>query len=101
MADSPTVVELRDDAEIVAVLERDRRWAAYALCDLEPRHRTSARYLGLRRANQAAALVLIYAPPSFTSLVPCGGSADLTALLANTNQVNLKAAWGGRGCVEP
>ena len=82
MVKRPSVIELHDDAEIMAVLEQDRRWAAYALCDLEPRHRPHASYLGLRRANGIAALVLVYAPPAFTSLVPCGNAADLAALLA-------------------
>lgn len=82
MAERPSVVELHDDNEITAMLERDRRWAAYALCDLEPRHRPYARYVGLRRDQQVAALVLVYAPPTFTSLVPCGDATDLVALLA-------------------
>ncbi|HXT34014.1 MAG TPA: hypothetical protein VN837_00430, partial [Chloroflexota bacterium] len=71
------ISELQDDAVLTAVLEPQRRWAAYALCDLEPPHRQYARFLGAMRDGVLQAVVLIYCPPGFTSVLPCGAAEDV------------------------
>jgi ribosomal protein S18 acetylase RimI-like enzyme len=74
--------DLQADAAIVPLLEQDRVWAAYALCDLEPPQRQYARYIGAVRHGQTSALVLVYAPPGFTSLSTYGAVEDLRRLVA-------------------
>ncbi len=76
------IVDLTDDAVIVPVLENQRHWAAYALCDLEPPHRQYARYIGAVRAGRVEAVTLVYAPPGFTSLLPSGSADGVRAILA-------------------
>lgn len=76
------IVDLTDDAVIVPVLENQRQWAAYALCDLEQPHRQYARYIGAVRAGRVEAVVLAYAPPGFTSLLPSGSADGVGAILA-------------------
>lgn len=76
------IVDLTDDRAIVPVLEERRRWAAYALCDLEQPHRQYARYIGAVRGGRAEAVVLAYAPPGFTSLLPCGSAEGVRTILA-------------------
>jgi ribosomal protein S18 acetylase RimI-like enzyme len=51
---------LRDDATILELLEQDRRWAAYALCDVDRPYRDRARFIGALRVGRAEALVLLY-----------------------------------------
>ncbi len=76
------IADLTDDGAIVPVLEAQRRWAAYALCDLEPPHRRYARYIGAVRDGRAEAVVLVYTPPGFTSLLPSGSEEGVQAILA-------------------
>jgi RimJ/RimL family protein N-acetyltransferase len=76
------VVDLEDEAAIVPALLQDRRWAAYAICDLEPPHRAHSRYIGHVRGERADAVVLVYAPPSFTSMVPCGSEEGVRHIFA-------------------
>lgn len=79
-----TVGDLADDAAIRAVLERDRIWAAYALCDLEPPYRAHARFVGAARASGAGrvdAVVLFYALPGRTSIMPCGAHDGIGAIV--------------------
>jgi GNAT superfamily N-acetyltransferase len=64
------------------VLLQDRRWAAYAIGDLEPEHRSHARFIGRLLDGAADALVLVYAPPAFTSIVPCGDEDGIRAIFA-------------------
>jgi hypothetical protein len=72
------IVDLTDDAVILPVLERDRRWAAYALCDLEAPYRAHARFFGALDGDHARAVVLVYALPTATSLpTPRAGVAAL------------------------
>jgi GNAT superfamily N-acetyltransferase len=78
------VVEVVEEARIAPLLIRDRHWAAYALCDLEPPYRQHARYLGAFRDGEAQGFVLVYAPPSFTSLLPCGDPVGVAAILTAT-----------------
>jgi len=87
------IVELESDDAITAVLEQDRVWAAYALCDLEPPHRAYARYVGLVRDGHATAVLLLYAPPGFTSLSVYGSAADATTLLAQAPNLPTAAVF--------
>jgi ribosomal protein S18 acetylase RimI-like enzyme len=82
-----TIVELTQDTQIAPLLEMDRGWAAYALCDLEPPYRPDARYFGALRAGATTAIVLVYAPPSFTSLLPCGDPEGVQAILAEARDL--------------
>lgn len=66
------IVDLVEDAALLPVLELDRRWAGYALCDLDPHYRANARYIGAVRDGRVEAVVLIYTVPAFTALQPCG-----------------------------
>jgi len=81
------IVDLTDDAVIVPVLENQRHWAAYALCDLEPPHRQYARYIGAVRAGRVEAVALVYAPPGFTSLLPSGSADGVRAILAGASDL--------------
>ena len=82
-AKDPTGYNVRDlpDEEILPVLEQDRRWAAYPLCDLEPPYRQHARFIGAARAGRTRGLVLAYSPPEFSALQPCGEGDAIRAIL--------------------
>lgn len=75
------IVDAADEDLVLPVLERDRRWAGYALCDLDPPHRAHARYVVAVQDGRPTATVLVYSPPDFTSLQPCGGPAGVRAIL--------------------
>jgi ribosomal protein S18 acetylase RimI-like enzyme len=75
-----SVIELRDDSLILPVLEQDRSWAAFALCDLDEPYCRYARFVGTLKHGQCEAVLLIYTPPGFNVLIPCG-SPDLVGLL--------------------
>lgn len=77
------VADLTDDAAIRSALERDRRWAAYALCDLDPAHRPYARFIGARDGNAIRAIALVYSPPEFTVLWLGGDGDALPALMGS------------------
>jgi GNAT superfamily N-acetyltransferase len=81
------VAELRDEAAILPVLLQDRRWAAYAIGDLEPEYRPHARFIGRLLNGAADALVLVYAPPAFTSIVPCGDEDGIRAIFAEARML--------------
>jgi GNAT superfamily N-acetyltransferase len=74
--------DLQNDEAIAPLLEQDRVWAAYALCDLEQPQRQYARYLGAMRNARTSAIVLVYAPPGFTSLSTYGAEDDLRRIAA-------------------
>jgi hypothetical protein len=81
------IVDLTDDVVILPVLERDRRWAAYVPCDLEPPYRVHARFIGAVDGEQAGAVVLMYALPTFTALLPCGDPAGVRAIVAEAEDL--------------
>jgi len=87
------IVDLRSDDAITAVLEQDRVWAAYALCDLEPPHRAYARYVGVIRDGHATAVLLLYAPPGFTSLSAYGNAVDAATLFARAPRLPATAVF--------
>lgn len=98
--DDVRVCDLVDDALIAPFLETDRGWAAYAVCDLEQPFRAHARYIGARRGDQVTAIVLVFSPPGFTSLVPCGAPRDVEAILASVSdlpkEATVLAQWAQR-----
>lgn len=66
-----------------AVLETDRIWNGYSLCDLEPPLRAYSRVLLAQHGQTTpSAAVLILAHPEFTALVPHGDPAGIRAILA-------------------
>jgi ribosomal protein S18 acetylase RimI-like enzyme len=87
------VADLRDEAAILPVLLQDRRWAAYAIGDLEPEHRPHARFIGHIRDGAADALVLVYAPPAFTSIVPCGDEEGIRSIVAEAPELPAEALF--------
>jgi GNAT superfamily N-acetyltransferase len=78
----PEIADLQADEAIVPLLEQDRVWAAYALCDLEQPQRRYARYIGAVRDGRASAIALVYVPPGFTSLSTYGAPEDLRRIVA-------------------
>jgi RimJ/RimL family protein N-acetyltransferase len=84
---SSKCVGLDDDPQIASFLESQRAWAAYALCDLEPPHRQYARFIGALSQGRLRAVVLIYAPPGFTSVLPTGEPEDVAAILAEATDL--------------
>lgn len=81
-ATSWQVRNLTVDREILAVLNRHRIWAAYAICDLEAPHRQYARFVGAWRDRELPAAVLLYVAPRFATILPCGSAAGVRAVLA-------------------
>jgi RimJ/RimL family protein N-acetyltransferase len=81
------IVELDDDRQIAPMLESQRAWAAYALCDLEAPHRQHARFIGAVTAGRVTAVVLVYTPAGFTSVLPSGEPEDVAAILAETRDL--------------
>ena len=81
------IIELDDDRQIASLLELQRAWAAYALCDLEPPHRRYARFIGAMMADRVTAVVLVYRPDGFTSVLPSGDPEDVAAILAETTDL--------------
>lgn len=75
------VVELTDEAAILPLLERDRRWAVFALTDLDAPHREHARYIGAVADGVTKAIVLVYAPPGLSVLSPCGDEAGVREIM--------------------
>ncbi len=78
------VIDLVDDESILRFLEGDRLWAAYGICDLEPAHRGAARYLASLIDGEPVALVLVFAPPSFTALLSFGDQQGVERIVAAT-----------------
>lgn len=85
------IVELVDDDRILRFLERDRLWSAYGICDLEPPHRTSARYLASLVDGQPVAMVLVFAPPSFTALLSFGDWQGVERIVATATDLPVRA----------
>lgn len=75
------VEDVQDDDDIMQVLDRDRAWAAYAITDLDPPYRQSARFIGAREDTRLAAVVLLFGPPVFTTLLPYGDDRGISAVL--------------------
>jgi ribosomal protein S18 acetylase RimI-like enzyme len=74
------MTEVTDNQEILPLLESDRRWSAYALCDLDPPFRNHARFIGATRDSALCALVLVYAPPDFKAVLPYGDIDGVKAI---------------------
>jgi RimJ/RimL family protein N-acetyltransferase len=87
LSEMPIVCELDDDDQILELLSTQRPWSAYALCDLDPPHREFARYIGALRGGSLTAAVLVYSPPTFTSLQPFGDPADVSAIMSQAGHL--------------
>jgi len=85
------IIEMVDDDRILRFLERDRLWAAYGICDLEPAHRASARYLASLVAGQTVAIVLVFAPGSFTALLSFGDQQGAERIVAAATDLPARA----------
>lgn len=85
--DRLTIVDIEDDARLTPVLEPVRRWSAYALCDMDPPHRQYARFIGAVRDDRVVAVLLIYTPPGFTSVLPSGAPDDIAAIMAQATDL--------------
>ncbi len=85
------MVEMVDDDRILRFLERDRLWSAYGICDLEPPHRASARYLASLIDGQPVAMVLVFAPGSFTALLSFGDRQGVERIVAATTDLPASA----------
>ncbi len=86
-----TIIEMVDDDRILRFLERDRLWSAYGICDLEPAHRVSARYLASLVDGQPVAMVMVFAPGSFTALLSFGDRQGVERIVAATTDLPASA----------
>jgi [ribosomal protein S18]-alanine N-acetyltransferase len=75
------VRELTDDELIASWLERDPRWTAYALCDLEPQYRRNARFFGAIERDCLQALMLTYHLSGAVAMHTYGTSEGILAIL--------------------
>jgi ribosomal protein S18 acetylase RimI-like enzyme len=71
---------LEDESEIAGPLEQDRRWTAYALCDLDPPYRERARFIGAETSGSLGAIVLLYRLPRAHALLCFGDVAGVQAI---------------------
>lgn len=76
-----------DEGAIVRLLERDRAWSAYALSDLEPPHREHTRFMGAWHGSNLVSIVLVYTPPSFTSVLLYGDDAGVGTILREASDL--------------
>lgn len=75
------VSDLGDEARIMEVLERDRGWGAYAICDLSPPNRQFARFAGAWNGGRLESVVLLFQAPNFRTVLPCGENAGIRAVM--------------------
>lgn len=85
------IIEMVDDDRILRFLKRDRLWSAYGICDLEAPHRASARYLASLVDGQPAAMVLVFAPGSFTALLSFGDQHGVERIVATATDLPASA----------
>ncbi len=76
------VREATGEDELLPPLSADRTWCAYALCDLDPRYRTAARFVVARDGTRPRGVALLYTLPQHTVLFLHGANAVLSALMA-------------------
>jgi len=72
---------LEEDGPIARFLERDPRWTAYALADLDQPYRANATFIGARRGGELASLVMLYRLPGFLPLMPFGDRTGIASIL--------------------
>jgi GNAT superfamily N-acetyltransferase len=75
------IVALNGEQEILGVLERDRAWAAYALCDLDLPYSRYARFVGARRSGKTCSVVLVYDAGDFATIVPVGDADGVDSIM--------------------
>lgn len=74
------VVELADTAQILAYLETDRLYAAYAVGDLEPALFAHCEWFGAQQDSRLRALALYYSGLGFPIVFLMGGAGGLRAI---------------------
>jgi len=75
--------KLTDKSQILAYLETDRLYAAYAIGDLEPEMSAQSAWAGAERDGRMEALVLYYTGLKPPALFLMGGADGLRAILEN------------------
>lgn len=76
------VEETDDETSILPLLEIDRTWAAYALCDLDPPYRQNARLVAAFAGADALAVILLYSLPGVTAVLPYGNDRGIEAIFS-------------------
>lgn len=79
------VGDIDDDLQIASLLQEQRCWSGYALCDLDPPWRDYARFVAAEENDHVLATVLFYAPPGITVIVPCGDRDGTAQILRQTD----------------
>jgi ribosomal protein S18 acetylase RimI-like enzyme len=74
------VRETADEDELLPLLAADRAWCAYALCDLDPRHSSGARFIVALDGSRPCALALLYTLPGTVVLFLHGHGAATEAI---------------------
>ncbi len=69
--------------ELVPLLNLDRAWAAYALCDLDPTYLPHCTFVGAIAGWSLQTVLMVFEPGAFTSLSSYGDSQLLPPLLAH------------------
>ncbi len=81
------VADLDSDAAIRIFLEQDRKWAAYALCDLDAPYQANAHYIGAMEGALVRGILLLYQLPGTTSILPYGEPDATEAILRHTRDL--------------
>jgi ribosomal protein S18 acetylase RimI-like enzyme len=84
---SESIVELTNDSLILPVLERDRIWAAFALCDLDLPYRERARFIGVTGDGNVSAALLIYSLPRLPALSVYGDEEGVHRLFGQAHRL--------------
>jgi ribosomal protein S18 acetylase RimI-like enzyme len=75
------VRETADEHEVLPLLAADRAWCAYALCDLDPRHRAGARFVIALDGHRPCSVALFYSLPGTVVLFLHGHGPAIEAIL--------------------
>jgi GNAT superfamily N-acetyltransferase len=90
------VEDVSDEDEIMSLLDRERSWAVYGICDLDQSHPEHARFVGARVRGTLPAVLLVFSPPGFTSLIPFGEQNALSALISAHHDLPQSALYQAR-----
>lgn len=73
--------ETDQEGALLPLLAADRAWCAYALCDLDPRHRAGARYIVALEGRRPRGVALLYTLPDQVVLFLHGRDRATEAIL--------------------
>lgn len=85
------VIDLQDEGLILPVLEQDRLWAAYALCDLDEPYRHHSRFLGFSSESPRDAVLLVHGLPNLSVLVPCWSPDSVCRIIEQARDLPVSA----------